>query len=258
MAITTFKWISSDSPPGRGVVIVAHGLNNRPEIMDSLINSLSQNGLDSCRMALAVDHEKNGDEQTPLGKLWHKGLSDVIAECKRRRPNAPIVGLGYSLGGLVMVSYLDRNPGAFQKMFLLAPAIRLTCKTRLLGPIAKLAGGTNLSLPSLAPKAFRLRGATPFADYDAMFKLSKSVRVLSNPREVGETPTQVLLDRSDELVSFESLAKWKELNQLRRWELDALVVKEGATYRHLVVIPESFDEEKWQQLTCRMIDFFQG
>ena len=182
IVVTYFKWTSSVIERPKGTVIVAHGLNNKPEVMDALGMSLNLAGFNTCRVSLAIK-EKENKLESELGEFWHQNLADVVKECEDKTPDVPILGLGYSLGGLVMTSYQNENPSTFQKLFLLAPAIALHRKTMFLKPLAWLAGGTNLSIPSLAPKAFRLRDSTPLAEYNAMFQMTKSVKQLKKPEK---------------------------------------------------------------------------
>ena len=249
-------WYPSITPRSRGVVVVTHGLNNKPEIMDRLIDVLNSHELDAQRVSLAEYEQSNGVGLRSLEDRWHDNISSAIADSLERRPGLPVYALGYSLGGLVTVSYADRRPDAFKRMVLLAPAIAFTKSSRVLRTLSAAAGGTNIALPSFSPPALRARDATPLAEYAAMFRLADSVRNLKNPCKLDGIPTRIWISPKDELVSDKELAKWLTTNSLSGWDLVPLGVDNAASYQHLIVLPDAFREDRWQQLTTELARFF--
>ena len=244
-------WFVARVRPAKGVVVVVHGLNNKPEIMDPLIEALNTRGLHARRVALAGHGSAMGNHSGNLDQLWLQDISSAYHECAERYPDLPVFLLGYSLGALTAVRFLDENPGAFERMVLYAPAIRLRWRTRLLRPLRPLAR-FRLSLPSLAPKEQRVRDWTPLAAYAAMFRLSDAVQKIDHRARIGATPTRVLLSRRDELVSYRGLERWIEENELHRWQLFAADVPTQAKNKHLLVVPSAVGTDAWKQVTDQL------
>jgi pimeloyl-ACP methyl ester carboxylesterase len=246
------RWFATEQAKARATVIAIHGLNNKPEIMDSLIEKLNVCGLSVCRVALAQhDPSKKND----LLKLWEGNVAAAVNECKKREPDLPVFLLGYSIGGGVAVSYLEKHPKAFDRLFLLAPAIRVRCSSKILQPLASIAAKSDLAIPSFAPKDIRARNATPLAEYDAMFRMVRSLKQLENAREIGAIPTRIVMNPKDELVSFKKLRSWIDANNLSAWKLSIIRVSDNARYRHLIVLPESLGQDNWRKLVDAMISF---
>lgn len=249
------SWFPSIAKPTRGVVIVTHGLNNRPEIMDPLIEVLTANGLDVRRVALTLHQQADKQNRERLEELWLGDIASARDDCIKRRPNSPIFAVGYSLGGLVTLSYLDQNPDAFQKLVLFAPAIQFTRGSKLLRPLAAAAAGANISLPSFAPPDLRARNSTPLAEYDAMYRLAGTVDTLKNATDIGKVPTRVFMSPGDELVNYCELGEWIQTNRLVSWELSSVHLSKAAAYQHLIVVPDALGETNWEQLTGQVVDF---
>jgi pimeloyl-ACP methyl ester carboxylesterase len=246
------RWFATTEARAKATVIAVHGLNNKPEIMDSLIRELNSCGLSVCRIALA---QHVPSEKRNLLELWEGNIAEALNECKKREPGLPVFVLGYSLGGGVAVSYLQTHPTAFDRLFLLAPAISLRCRSKILQPLAKMAAKSNLAIPSLAPKNIRARSGTPLAEYDAMFTMAQSLQQLKNAKEIGAIPTRVLINPKDELVSFKKLRSWIDANNLEAWTLNIIRVSDDTTYQHLIVLPESLGDDNWRTLVDAVTSF---
>jgi pimeloyl-ACP methyl ester carboxylesterase len=246
------RWFAAEQSRARATVVAIHGLNNKPEIMDSLIRELNRCDLSACRVALARHESSNGHDMLAL---WEGNVAAAINECKKHEPDLPVLLLGYSLGAGVAVRYLQQHPTAFERMFLLAPAISLRCSSLILQPLARVGARSNLAIPSFAPKDIRSRNGTPLAEYDAMFRMARSLQQLGNARELGAIPTRVLMNPKDELVSFKKLRSWIDANNLSAWRLNIIRVSDRAAYQHLIVLPETLGQANWQELVDAMTSF---
>jgi pimeloyl-ACP methyl ester carboxylesterase len=246
------RWFAAEQSRARAAVVAIHGLNNRPEIMDPLIGELNCCDLSVCRVALA---QHNSFNKHDILALWEGNVAAAINECKEHEPDLPVFLLGYSLGAGVGVRYLQQYPTAFERLFLLAPAIRLRCSSLILQPLARVGAGSNLAIPSFAPKDIRSRNGTPLAEYDAMFRMARSLKLLGNAGELGAIPARVLVNPKDELVSFKKLRLWIDANNLSAWKLNIIRVSDRAAYQHLIVLPESLGQANWRGLVETMTSF---
>ncbi len=97
----------------RGAVIVAHGLGEHTGRYEELAQDLARAGLST----FALDHRGHGrsDGRRGHARRFIRYLQDF--EKFRRRvfgamgPEVPIIFLGHSLGGLILLRYLQEYPG---------------------------------------------------------------------------------------------------------------------------------------------------
>ena len=102
----------------KGVALVIHGLNLKPDKMDSIITLLTQFDIDVLKMSLS-GHGKNYTPKIHTGtgrarmetfkrvsfRLWREETYKAydIAEKMSREKSVPLFLVGYSLGGLMGV-----------------------------------------------------------------------------------------------------------------------------------------------------------
>ncbi|MEI7672855.1 MAG: alpha/beta hydrolase, partial [Deltaproteobacteria bacterium] len=100
----------------RGVALVVHGLNLKPERMKPLISLLNQAGIDALNVSLHGhgDNYFHGDGRemqearlesfrTVTSRLWSAEVHSAYQKAKRRaqQKDVPVFLVGYSLGGLL-------------------------------------------------------------------------------------------------------------------------------------------------------------
>lgn len=242
----------------RGVVLVSHGLNTRPDVMDDLIGVLVAEGFHCQRISLYRDAPTRRATPVAIVEGWLNAIAEAHAEVAQRYPGLPLHVLGFSIGALVSIRYLDLRPAPpFDRAFLLAPPVALTRTARLvraLTPLRRL----GAVLPSAAPRAVRARPGTPLAEYAALLETVAAVEHLSRAEDLAAMPTRVVLDDRDELVSLPGVARWVHANGLRSWTVERLAERrsEGRTYKHLIVLENAIGTAAWTRLTDAIVSHF--
>ena len=250
-------FFDSTVQPARGAVVVVHGLNNRPEVMDALIEVLRPNGFNCVRVGLYQSRPNSDLSPRTLARRWVDNVAEGYAEASRRYERCQTYGLGYSLGALAMIRFLLVNESAsFKRMVLLAPPVGLThgaSLVRLLTPLASF----GMTLPSLAPKAVRARSETPLVEYAGMLRLIEEVQ-RSNVDSLRQIETKVILDRQDELVSRSAVGAWISRNQLGSWTTKLIKRRSstGSQYKHLMISEQSLGWLAWSALTKTVVEHF--
>ena len=170
-------------------IITLHGLNNRPDILNPLIDSTAKKIVN-----LNFNEAKSDD---PLAD-WDKTYEE---SWQREKPSQSCV-IGFSLGGAIAIRGLTRGIHP-RKLLLLAPAISLRLASylpRLLTPLS----GIDLHLPSFSPRDFRWSRWTPLRHYRSMYSA-----IPDNGIKIPEGVTAlIVVDPADELVSAKGLRKF--------------------------------------------------
>lgn len=250
----------TDHRPARGVVLVGHGLNTRPDAMTGLVDVLVGAGFHCLRIGFLREDAPRRVPPSLVAAEWLAAFTAAHAEARERFPALPVHVAGYSLGALVPVVALDADPTlAVDRMVLIAPAValtRLASSVRLLTPLAR----TGAALPSAAPAHVRARTRTPFAEYAALLELFGRARTLSDPHRLGAVPTTVVLDRGDELVSHRGVLAWLAHNGLTGWTTTTVTgrVRPRRTSPHLLVVEEALGARAWQQLADDVVAGLHG
>jgi hypothetical protein len=256
----TVKLFETDAEIVNGVVIVAHGLNNKPEVMDSLIGVLVGEGFHCARLSLYRDGPSNRVAPEVLAEGWIGAVADGYDEVSKRYEGLPIYNLSYSLSALVTISLLEaRSDVTFERIVLLAPPVALTrgaSLVRLLTPLARF----GVVLPSAAPKEVRARSGTPLSEYAGMLRLVDKVQVLENRERLGGIRTRVFLDVDDELVRYQGVLDWLGQNRLNSWRAEEVPDRapDGFTYSHLMVVEKSLGQTAWMELTQEIVAHFKA
>ena len=201
------------------------------------------------------------DTLTPewIARRWVEQVATAHDQLTRDYPNLPIFNLSYSAGALATLQFLQHRTSAIiHRMALFAPALVLTRPAKLLHfvTLLGLARSPNLSLPSLAPPNVKARPATPLCEYAAMLQLMRDVTATTAATErIGNIPTQVFLNRRDEVVSYSGIAQWLRRQNLRRWELTHVPVTSGQL-RHLAVLPGALKGSDFSNIVDNLVAFF--
>jgi len=254
----TATLIETDAGHALGVVLVVHGLNNKPEVMDSLISVLVDNGFHCLRVSLYWDAPDGRSDPSVIARGWRAILADAYTGAQDRFPDLPRFALSYSLGALTTVSFLDRETTpTFDRMVLLAPPVSLTRSASLVRALTPL-GRFSIALPSAAPKEIRARRGTPLSEYAAMLEMVGEVDALTLPDKLGRIPTVVYLDPDDELVGYAGVLDWIHRNGLEMWSPRGFKDRdpEGRTYSHLMVLEPSLGPLAWTELTEYIVAHF--
>ena len=249
--LSHFTWVVEPDRPGQPTVVLVHGLNNRPETIDPIAYKLQQEGFASIRCNLRGHYEPKKSKYLASADGWLEDLNLTCQEAKAKNGDGPIFAIGFSLGGTVILNHLLDNPGfQFERLVLLAPAIKLT-PTCQAGPVARLIGHLPFSIPSIAPPTHRAFTFTPLRAYKGLFDLISRLHRPEALERFRELEVLLLIDRKDELVSARQTAKWIEHSKLDSWTIKYLNPAYGISRHrhHLIVDEQCLDSNSWKVLT---------
>lgn len=250
------------------VALVVHGLNLRPDKMESIITLLTDSGIDVLNLSLR-GHGRNYTGKTHIDsakarleafktvsyKLWidetHRAYHIIRARSAQKK--LPLFFVGFSLGGLMGVDLFASYPDVyFDRMVLLAPALSMHAinyTAKLLAPFPRLV------IPSFILADYRANNGTPMAAYNSVFEAVKHFNKTVN-YEIN-VPTLIFIDRQDELISYRGLKRLVKNEQLDQWKFHH--VQKGKTgvkekMRHLIIDEPSVGKDMWQEMRIAIID----
>jgi len=258
------RWFYSDTPGElKGVALVIHGLNLRPDRMQPIISMLTESGIDALGLSLRGHGENythgNGTaaDQARLEafkkvsyQVWMNEAYLAYLQLKERaeEKRVPMFLAAFSLGGLIGLDlFASHAEVRFDKLVLLAPAIRLhgtIYLERVLSPFPRLV------IPSMAPENYLANEkGTPIAAYNALFDALK--RFDKNAGQKLNVPTLVFIDRQDEFIP---LGKLKKLVAVRKWnQWQFFIVEKDNTaederFYHHIIDASSTGKTVWQEM----------
>jgi len=232
----------------RGVVLLVHGLNNSPGVMEPLAAFVRSQGFASGIVPLS-GHEAASPRPVDSPAVWLSDLAGAVREAERRYPGLPRFNISFSLGAAVTGAWL-REVGhpPFERMVLLAPAFAPKGYTGLLRFFTWLRA-FGVSLPSFVPREYRSSRFTPLAMYGALFDL---IDVLSTQPPVDmmrAIPTLVVVPSGDEFISLNRLRRFIGDNRLTTWRFEIIPPAETGLPHHLMLDEPSCGAAGWRRLT---------
>jgi len=247
----------------RGVAIVVHGLNLKPERMGAVIRVLNEAGMDVLNLSL----HGHGDNYLPMAglsdkearlesfrhvsyTLWAEELRDAYRKARERADakGVPVYFAGFSLGALLGCDLLasDRDV-SFRRMILFAPALNVMIEAHLLKALTPF---PNLVIDSLSPPTYRTNDGTPMAAYRALFEAISHLKEQSTDRL--DIPTLVFIDENDELVDGRNLTEFARKG-LTRWRVVTLHRDKDdrgpqTLSHHLIIDEAGTGREAWKRV----------
>lgn len=260
----SMRWFYSETPgEPKGVALVIHGLNLRPDRMQPIISKLTESGIDVLGLSLRGHgenfHHGNGvdDDTARLDafknvsyRLWMNEAYLAYLQLKERgqEKGVPLFLAAFSLGGLIGLDLFATNADVkFYKLVLFAPAIRLHASIyleRVLSPFPRLV------IPSMTPKTYLAnKKGTPIAAYNALFDgLNRFNQTAGQKLNV---PTLIFIDERDEFIPLEKLKKLVEEKRWNQWKF-YIVAKDKAardeTFYHHIIDASSTGKAVWQDM----------
>ncbi len=252
----------------RGIAIVIHGLNLKPERMGSVIAALNRAGIDVLNVSLSGhgdNYDSSGGPTAEAARLetfrnvsypvWQREVQNACRKAGRRaeRNKVPLFLVGYSLGGLLGCDLVltDASSGV-RRMVLFAPALNVKIEAHLLKVLTPF---PSLVIDSLSPRWYRANDGTPMAAYRTLFEAIGHVEGGAGPRL--NIPTLVLIDPADEFIATERIREFISGRGLSRWRVLA-VGKDGnvaaATSHHLVIDEAAVGRNAWKAIEKAVID----
>ena len=261
--ISAIRWYQrKDSERLNGVALVIHGLNGRPDKMESIIAEMTAAGIDCLNLSLRGHGENysqlsNTDSaearleafKSVSYRLWRAETYQAYQQVKKRshRYGACLFFVGFSMGGLLGVDLFASNPYVkFDKMVLFAPALKMHNRNYLLKTISPFQG---LVVPSFGPRSYRANIGTPMAAYDALFEAAKHFEKNLDPKI--NVPAVVFIDKQDELISFSGLKNMIRKQNLDQWNLHLVKKDKTATeieMHHIIINEASVGKHMWKEI----------
>jgi alpha-beta hydrolase superfamily lysophospholipase len=250
----------------RGVAVVVHGLNLKPERMQSVIADLNSAGIDVLNVSLR-GHGRNfaWNGSIPLDearletfrnvsyRLWLDEVRGAYLKARQlaAERKVPLFFVGYSLGGLLGCNLLLTDPHvAYDRLILFAPALSMTVESYLLKPLMPF---PNLVIDSLAPVSYRSNDGTPMAAYRAVFDAVADFEKNSGSRL--NMPTVVFVDEKDEFISTAGLQDAVARRNLDRWRIHKVQKGPDGSEKlshHMLIDEAGVGKETWRQMTAVM------
>ena len=250
----------------RGMAIVLHGLNLKPQWMLPIAQELRQAGIGVLVGAL----QGHGDNYTRIDgvmesearlaayravtlKRWLENFDALYqyANPVAEQQKIPLFFVGFSMGALLGSLAIVANKAVqFDRMILFAPAfaIHLHCRLPRL-----LKYWPNLLIRSMAPATYRANWATPVAAYLAIYAAQQQLW-----RATGQTlnvPTQIFIAPRDELVSHRGLRSFIRRKTLTNWQVDVVSKQgaaDGARLHHIIFEPTGVGHLEWMRMMSKM------
>lgn len=244
------QWLSAATAPARGVAVVAHGLNLRPDRMDAMAIGLAQAGFDVLRVAFRGHCGINKDYLSVTADQWEADAREFHAEARERAAGRPLVLVAYSFSALVFQSLSADLP--FTRRVYFAPALSQHWWYPWLVGVARI-------LPWLEFRSVNLPdyAANPRSGARALVALEFfSGRWRGGAGREDPAPALVIADRGDELVSFSGLEGLVAERPL--WRL-LEVSNQGSTlpraFHHLVIDEPSLGPAEWARVQGEVARF---
>ena len=246
----------------KGVALVVHGLNFKPEKMQSIIAELNDAGIDVLNISLS-GHGNNylrnphlsDDEarlesfQTVTYRLWLEEIYTAYLKVRQRayKKRVPVFFVGFSLGGLMGCDLLLlQHDVSYDRMVLFAPALSINAEGYLLKALMPF---PNMVIDSLSPIYYRSNAGTPMAAYKALFEAVDNFN--KNANDKLNKPTLIFIDKKDEFVSCAKLNEMITRWNLDHWQIQILQKDDNIGEKvshHLIIDRDSVGKQMWQQM----------
>lgn len=245
------KWVKA-SPPVKGVMVVAHGLNLRPAKMGEMGKRFAEAGYEVLQGGFTGHCGVVGE----LGKVqalqWEADARRLhsLGSSRARELGVRLYLTAYSFSGLIF-QVLSRDL-PFHKQILFAPAI----ETHFWYPIVVSLAGIipDFSFPSMVPSDYR---ANEEGNLRSILALEAYLKRWREGEGRGDSsPTLIWIDPEDELVN----AKWlqKFARQRPTWTFNELSVKGSSlkrAYHHLIIDSSSMGTDEWKRVMDTSVRF---
>jgi alpha-beta hydrolase superfamily lysophospholipase len=251
----------------RGVALVIHGLNLRPDKMESIIAILAGTGVDALNLSLRGHGENysrqdgSNDAQARLNtfksvsyELWREEIYAAynIAKLKSTQNGVPLFFVGFSFGALLGIDLLASMPDVkFDRTVLFAPGLKIHSRYQIARVLSPFPG---LTVPSFSLKSYRANDGTPIAAYNALLDALEHLDNNFNPKI--NVPALIFIDKRDEFVSFDELKKLVENENLDQWKFHVVKKEAGGEpgkIHHLIIDEASTGQDVWREMTDVMV-----
>ena len=246
-----------------GVALVIHGLNLKPDKMQTIISGLTDSGIEVLGLSLR-GHGQNYTHLEGIKEdrarleafkavsfpLWinEAYLAYSMVQKRAEQEEAPLFFVGFSLGGLIGLDlFSSQEEVRYDRMVLFAPAIKLRAihyMARILSPFS------GLVIPSLGPDSYLSnKEGTPVAAYNALFEGLQQFEQHVNSKI--NVPALIFIDEKDEFIPSNALNELIQEQKLDQWEL--YIVEKGVeagkdSFHHHIIDKYSTGENVWKKM----------
>ncbi len=255
-----YRWFLADRP-ARAAAMVVHGLNMKPENMDSVVELLRSSGVDTLRLALTGHRGDAGNFRNITRKTWLRDFAEGHAAVKdhAREHHVPQHFVGFSLGGLLVHDFLcEQRSARFDRMVLLAPAIALTRQAIVVRILELFRSLGHVMIPSLCHPHYRANEGIPIAAYNAL--LDSYRRIHQKHLRTSNIPSLVIAHPNDELVSATRIKELIADYKLDQWSLLHVSSTQHLLrllYHHIITDPDTLGQKEWERVTCAIRNHFE-
>lgn len=233
------KWFYTEfKNDTRAVILLAHGLNLRPEKMDELAQFFNSNKCDVLRISLGSDPDQ-----------WmEKFINNYDAALEHTEIlQRPLYFVGFSLGALIGMHFIYRHAHhQIKKMALFAPATHTRFYTVLPAMLGYLF--PRIGLPSMNLENYRDRRNTTLKEYKKMYQLQHEIKNELKMNSI-DIPTLLITSPGDELVESPKLINFARSNS--HWQTLEVSNRESRLpkkFNHLMIDSEALGSNQWEKL----------
>lgn len=253
-AETCERWFKPSAGPTEAVAIVAHGMNNKPEVMDDLVRTLTDRGVEVLRAGFSGHcGRRNEFFELTVDELKGNALQ-FHAEASRRATELgkPLHLVAYSFSATLYELLRPQTP--FERRIYLAPALA----THWWYPIVRLLSflPTSLPIPSVVPEEYRANSGTGSASIRVLSKMLSEWE--SAPAAPSPGPTLILIHPDDELVSKTGIEAWISSRKLGSWSI-VPVDNSGCSHprpqAHRIIDEVSVGRRQWEIMVTKIDSF---
>jgi hypothetical protein len=237
------------------VIVLAHGMNMRPERMEPLAAELAARGAAVAPLVLAGHRGETDRFKGVSLERWRADADaafDGAAELSAKE-GVPLQFVGYSVGASLGLESISRRGTPVERSALLAPAfaLRPTREWAL-----RLAARGSWRVPSRGYEDFagyRVHDAVSAHAYRALLGANRSLEA-RNWAGLA-VPTLVFADPLDEALSWHRLAMLAGRRFPNMWLMEPTGVAGSRLPKpshHLITDPDALGTDEWARLTARL------
>lgn len=217
--------------------MLIHGLNNSQVMMNDIEKVLIDNGHKVHRLVLSGHKPTEWNKfEKVSAQIWK---DDFERTYKQMKGSKHLVA--YSLGALTAIYSQALNKNIkFDSQMLFAPALSTPWYTRLVTFLGSLGFS---KLRSFAPEGEGVHVYTSMNAYNALFEMIDYLK--NSSQKIPQTPTVVLMDKRDKLVSYKGVKNWIKKKKLN-WEM--LDVQSTRFVGHMIIAKQFLEKDSWSKV----------
>lgn len=230
-----------------GVIILAHGLNLKPEKMNELADWFLSQNYSIANIALAGHHSKSLNQWDKLTlATWKEQMKELglwIKSC-----GEPWIGVGQSTGAVMLYWMAQQKlvPNPLQFYFF-APAFFPRSPLSILAWLAQWF--PSFTIPSANLEDYRVHNGTSLSAYRTLYlaaqELQKSQELFNKMK--------LIISHDDELVDVSETQQWLSSAKNQWWFYQADAI-EQKTIQHLMIDRRSLGQKNWDSLILRLTE----